>query len=40
MNENKFNLGLNLPQRHRKGVMTTFDHVTKLKTITLKNILK
>jgi hypothetical protein len=24
MNENKFNLGLNLPQRHRKGVMTTF----------------
>lgn len=24
MNENKFNLGLNLPKRYRKGVMTTF----------------
>ena len=24
MNENKFNISLNLPQRHRKGVMTTF----------------
>ena len=23
-----------------EGVMTTFDHVTKLKTITLKNILR
>lgn len=24
MNDNKFNLGLNLPKRYRKGVMTTF----------------
>lgn len=24
MNENKFNIGLNLPKRYRKGVMTTF----------------
>lgn len=24
MNENKFNLGLNLPKRYKKGIMTTF----------------